>query len=111
MDRLLLILKIILLLLYVLIVFKVAFINPLYTDYINIIITLYISIFLMYTYRPFWNNSNNIKVDNNIIFQAGVYLFLTTSIGSSIKFLAESNLCKIYNNFQHGISSYKLCKF
>jgi len=65
----------------------------------------------MYTYRPFWNNSNNIKVDSNTIFQAGLYLFLTTSVGSSLKFIAETNMCKIYNNFQHGISSYKLCKF
>lgn len=65
--------------LYISIVVGLGFINPMYIDYFDKFVKLYISGYLMYRFFPYSSSSSMsiTRVDQSIIFNAALYLMLS----------------------------------
>jgi len=71
-------------LLYFLILFGITATAPEYLDDLNYYVEIYVSLFLIYRFNPF-RNVKFTELDVKITFAAGIFLLLTTTIGSLIK--------------------------
>ena len=67
--------------LYVAILFGVSFVSPIYLDILNSFIKVFISFMLIYLFNPFRKKTKLTLFEKDIIFSAGIYLLLATSIG------------------------------
>lgn len=75
--------------LYVLILFGVTNYAPSYLEWLKNAIKIYISVLLIWRFNPFLTNSKESgylsTFDRKIVFSAGVFLLLTTSVTSIIQ--------------------------
>ena len=81
--------------LYIVALLGISFFSPKYLSYLREIIKIYISLLLIYKFNPFFsqNKTNYInEFDRKIVFSAGVYLLLTTTIISVIDRLYSNTI-------------------
>lgn len=81
---------------YFLALFGITLVNPLLVNKLEKIIQIYVSSFLIYRFNPFKTIAYN-ELDRKIAFSAGVFLFMTTSINSLLKYYIT--------NFKTGIKT------
>ena len=70
--------------LYFLILLGLTATAPEYLDDLNYYVEIYVSLFLIYRFNPF-RQTKYTELDVKITFAAGIFLLLTTTIGSLIK--------------------------
>ena len=72
--------------LYIITLLGISFFSPKYLSYFREFIKIYISGLLIYKFNPFYNKTGNIsEFDRKIVFSAGIYLLMTTTIISIIE--------------------------
>lgn len=67
--------------LYILVLLGVSYSAPKYLYLINVYLPIYVSVFLLIRFNP-WRALSFTDFDRQIVFQAGVFLLLTTSISA-----------------------------
>ncbi len=73
--------------LYILAIFGVSAYAPQYIGNLRNIIKIYISVILIFRFNPIFNKQNHLnKTDKHIVFSAGCFLLLTTSLLSIIEY-------------------------
>ena len=70
--------------LYFIALFGITTFNPKYLDTLNLIIKVYVSLFLIIRFNPFTKLKIN-NFDRNIIFSSGIFLLSTTAITELIR--------------------------
>jgi hypothetical protein len=70
--------------LYFIALFGITNFNPEYLDTLNLIIKIYVSLFLIIRFNPFTKLKIN-NFDRKIIFSSGIFLLSTTAITELIK--------------------------
>ena len=70
--------------LYFIALFGITTFNPKYLDTLNLIIKVYVSLFLIVRFNPFTKLKIN-NFDRNIIFSSGIFLLSTTAITEVIR--------------------------
>ncbi len=70
--------------LYFIALFGITTFNPKYLDTLNLIIKVYVSLFLIIRFNPFTKLKIN-NFDRNIIFSSGIFLLSTTAITEVIR--------------------------
>ena len=70
--------------LYFIALFGITNFNPRYLDTLNLIIKVYVSLFLIVRFNPFTKLKIN-NFDRNIIFSSGIFLLSTTAITEVIR--------------------------
>ena len=70
--------------LYFIALFGITTFNPKYLDKLNLIIKVYVSLFLIIRFNPFTKLKIN-NFDRNIIFSSGIFLLSTTAITELIR--------------------------
>ena len=78
--------------LYVVALLGISFFSPKYLSYLREIIKIYISLLLIYKFNPFFYKHYISEFDRKIVFSAGVYLLLTTTIISVIERLYSNTI-------------------
>jgi hypothetical protein len=68
-------------LLYILIIFGLSYSAPKYLSLLNVYLPIYVSAFLLFRFNP-WRELSFTEFDRQIVFQAGIFLLLTTSIST-----------------------------
>jgi hypothetical protein len=67
--------------LYILVILGVSYSAPKYLYLINVYLPIYVSAFLLIRFNP-WRALHFTDFDRQIVFQAGIFLLLTTSISA-----------------------------
>jgi hypothetical protein len=67
--------------LYVLVILGVSYSAPKYLSLLNVYLPIYVSLFLLFRFNP-WRALSFTEFDRQIVFQAGIFLLLTTSISA-----------------------------
>lgn len=70
---------------YFLALFGITLVNPLLIDELEKVIQVYVSLFLIYRFNPFKTITYN-ELDRKIAFSAGIFLLMTTSINSILRY-------------------------
>lgn len=70
---------------YFLALFGITLVNPLLIDELEKVIQVYVSLFLIYRFNPFNTITYN-ELDRKIAFSAGIFLLMTTSINSILRY-------------------------
>lgn len=90
-------------LLYFLIIFGLSYSAPKYLTLLNVYLPIYVSMFLLFRFNP-WRALSFTEFDRQIVFQAGIFLLLTTSISTIlVKYFinpAKEEAVKIKKKFQ-----------
>ena len=75
---------------YFIALFGVSFTQaPEYIEWIDKYVKLYISLFLMYHFNP-WHKTKFQSVDREIVFEAGLFLFGTTTISTALQTILKN---------------------
>ena len=76
--------------LYVIVLFGITKFAPQYLDYLKNFIKIYISLLLIIKFNPFIKSRKHLSdFDRKVVFSAGIYLLLTTSIISIVEVVLE----------------------
>lgn len=67
--------------LYILVILGISYSAPKYLYLLNVYLPIYVSAFLLYRFNP-WRSLSFTEFDRQIVFQAGIFLLLTTSISA-----------------------------
>ena len=79
--------------LYILAIFGVSAYAPQYIGDLRNIIKIYISLILIFRFNPIYNKRNHLsKTDKTIVFSAGCFLLLSTSLLSIIEYYVNKLL-------------------
>jgi hypothetical protein len=79
--------------LYILAIFGVSAYAPRYIGDLRNIIKIYISLILIFRFNPIYNKRNHLsKTDKTIVFSAGCFLLLSTSLLSIIEYYVNKLL-------------------
>jgi hypothetical protein len=71
-------------LLYIIALIGITTINAKYLDYLDLILKLYISIFIIVKFNPF-SNTKFTSFDKEVIFSAGLFLLTTVTVSEVFK--------------------------
>ena len=76
--------------LYAIVLFGITKFAPQYLEYLKNFIKIYISLLLIIKFNPFVKHSKHLSdFDRKVVFSAGIYLLLTTSIISIVEVVLE----------------------
>ena len=81
--------------LYLVALLGISFFSPRYLAYLREIVKIYISGVLIYKFNPFFGDGKKRYIndfDREIVFSAGIYLLLTTTITSVIEHLYSNSI-------------------
>lgn len=67
--------------LYFLVIFGLSYSAPKYLSLLNVYMPIYVSAFLLIRFNP-WRTLSFTEFDRQIVFQAGIFLLLTTSVST-----------------------------
>ncbi len=76
--------------LYAIVLFGITKFAPQYLEYLKNFIKIYISLLLIIKFNPFAKSGKHLSdFDRKVVFSAGIYLLLTTSIISIVEVVLE----------------------